>query len=917
LNKQYYKTKLSTVALILVLTFAAALTALPVVSAHDPPWNFPTYAYMNVAPNPVGVNQMVTVAFWIDKYPPTAWHYYGDRWHNMTVTVTKPDGESQTLGPFTSDSSGGGFTTYTPDIIGSYTFQFSFPGETIAGDNPPPTGHIDPSRIGDYYEPSTSDEVTLIVQDTPVEGYPATPLPEKYWTRPVFAMNTDWNTVSGNWLGHGVESFASTGQYNATSNFNPYTEGPDTAHILWTKPYAAGGLIGGEFGNDQMNSNFMSTSQYEPKFAPIIIKGILYNQEFAASYSNPGPWIATDLKTGQTLWTLDNNEILILGQVLAYVTPNQYGGIPYLWGVGFVGTGGSEGGPITNGTWSMYEATTGKWILNVENGISYGWGQAAAESEDGSLLVYYSNFTDFTFNCWNSTKAIQDYSLTTGQNDNMWLWRPEQGASINWGLGVQWTVPIPMEMEGEPMDALFWGINKLASGVILLNTYPQTNLAGYDMFNPGYMYYAALDAETGNLMWGPKKITKVPWTRVSGLLYDIGPAGNGIWCEYTSETFSWDAFSLNTGEHLWGPVSGGNNPYSYMNVHADMAYGTLYAADFGGYVNAFDLSDGELLWTWFSGNSGTETPYGHWPVLHIDAIADGKLYIMGGHTYSPPLYHGAQLYCLNATSGEELWSINDFTTTNGPAAAIADGVLVEPNAYDNQIYAYGKGPTKTTVTAPNIGVTTGTSVIIRGTVTDVSAGSQQNEVAMNFPNGLPAVSDESMSQFMEAVYQQQPMPQNVTGVEVFLKIQDPNGDYYSATVTADENGVFSHSWAPVIVGDYHVIAMFEGSGAYYSSEATTTFCVDQAQVPSYQGPSVDDIAAETAQRTINMLPPYPDVPTQEQVADDAARRTIAMLPAYPTTEMPAYLTIDLVILIVAAVGVVIGLIAFMALRKQQ
>lgn len=819
----------TTIALVMISAITLALIAIPIAYAHDPPWNFPTYAYINVAPNPVGVGQSVTVAFWIDKYPPTAYYYYGDRWHGMTVTVTKPDGTSQTLGPFTSDSSGGTFTVYTPNTTGNYTFQFSFPGQTIAGENPPPTGTIDPSRIGDYYQPSTSEKATLIVQDTPVEAYPATALPTNFWTRPIFAMNTNWYTISGNWLGLGPESFASTGQYNATSNFNPYTKGPNTAHILWTKSYAPGGLMGGEFGDNQMNSNFKSTSQYEPTFAPIVINGILYYQQFPASYSNPGAWIATDLKTGQTLWTINNNEILILGQVLAYVTPNQYGGTPYLWGQGFAGTGGTEGGPIANGTWSMYEATTGNWILNIENGISYGWGTAASEAEDGTLMIYYVNYTDFTFNCWNSTKAIQDYSLTTGQNVNMWLWRPAQGASIDWGLGVQWTVPVPMEMNGAPMDAYFFGVNKLASGVILLNTYPQTSQIGYDMFNPGYMYYAGIDAKTGNLLWGPKNITKVPWTRVSGLLYDIGPAGNGIWCEYTSETFSWDAYSLTTGQHLWGPVSGGHNSYSYQNVHADMAYGTLYASDLGGYVNAFDLSNGKLLWTWFSGKSGSETPYGIWPVLHIDAIADGKLYVMGGHTYSPPLFHGAQLYCLNATTGKEIWSINDFTTTNGPAAAIADGVLVEPNAYDNQIYAYGVGPSKTTVNTPSAGVTTATPITISGTVTDISAGSQQNAVAANFPNGLPCVSDESMTQFMEAVYQQQVMPANITGVPVTLYVLDANNNYRSiGTTTTNAMGVYGLTWTPDIPGNFALTAIFAGSQAYYGSSASGYFYASEA-----------------------------------------------------------------------------------------
>ena len=63
------------------------------------------------------------------------------------------------------------------------------------------------------------------------------------------------------------------------------------------------------------------------------------------------------------------------------------------------------------------------------------------------------------------------------------------------------------------------------------------------------------------------------------------------------------------------------------------------------------------------------------------------------------------------------------------------------NAYDNQIYAWGKGPTKVTVSAPGASIEQGRSLVITGTVTDLSAGSQQQAVAANFPNGLPAVSD--------------------------------------------------------------------------------------------------------------------------------------------------------------------------------
>lgn len=241
------------ISLLLMISMAASMTLISNANAQTlapGKISIPTYAYLIVSPDPTGVGQTVNVGFYLDKTPPTAYEYYGDRWQNMTVVVTKPDGTTETLGPFTSDATGGTFTNYTPEQVGNYTFVFYFAGQIIAGNNPSPLiGTYNPSKVGDYYQPSTSEKYVLKVQQDPISGYPATPLPTSYWTRPIFAMNTNWNVVSGNWLSLGIESFAATGQYNAISNFNPYTAGPNTAHIIWTRSYAPGGLIGGEFDN--------------------------------------------------------------------------------------------------------------------------------------------------------------------------------------------------------------------------------------------------------------------------------------------------------------------------------------------------------------------------------------------------------------------------------------------------------------------------------------------------------------------------------------------------------------------------------------------------------------------------------------------------------------------------------------------
>jgi len=123
MGKMKNKTLGILIAVLLSVSMTASIVLLPNAEAHTPPWSVPTYSFISVSPNPIGVGQTVNVNFWVNLPPPTASAQYGDRWHNMTVVVTKPDGTSTTLGPFTSDATGGTFTTYTPEVIGNYTFH--------------------------------------------------------------------------------------------------------------------------------------------------------------------------------------------------------------------------------------------------------------------------------------------------------------------------------------------------------------------------------------------------------------------------------------------------------------------------------------------------------------------------------------------------------------------------------------------------------------------------------------------------------------------------------------------------------------------------------------------------------------------------------------------------------------------------
>ena len=79
------KTVLAT-ATILMLTFAALLSTIPTGSAAVRQEQ--TWAFVSLAPNPIGVDQSVHVRLFLQPFPPTATEFF----HGFRYTITKPDG---------------------------------------------------------------------------------------------------------------------------------------------------------------------------------------------------------------------------------------------------------------------------------------------------------------------------------------------------------------------------------------------------------------------------------------------------------------------------------------------------------------------------------------------------------------------------------------------------------------------------------------------------------------------------------------------------------------------------------------------------------------------------------------------------------------------------------------------------------
>jgi hypothetical protein len=839
---------LCAIALILILTISAIMASMPTTNAHSPAWNVQTYAFLTASPSPVGLGQTVTVVFWLSQVPPTANGIYGDRWGNMTVAVTKPDGTTQTLGPFTSDPVGSGYCFFVPDKVGTYTLQFKFAGQVLAGSNPNPSplaaAYTTSPFIGDYFQPSTSPQVTLIVQQQQIQPYPAAPLPTGYWQRPINSLNREWYTLSGNWLGSGAGSFGASffdahSQGSTGGNFAPYTTAPNSAHIVWTKVIAFGGIIGGEYGGGG-TSSYYTGSNYENRLCPpIIIQGRLY-------YNTPSPplygFYCVDLRTGETIWwhnstgdtqpNLWNNNYaytgIQVGQIYNYISPNQYGGTPYLWGINALPSGAR--------TYSMYDAFTGNWILNIVNASS----GTILMSPAGDMLVYVLDAAHNWLAMWNSSLAIPLPSSLAA--NGFWMWRPPLGATLNWINGIQWNVTTP-SVAGQSI--------KQANGDALLSTAVPSSSGSI-----GYQMEIAYSPKDGHTLWGPINRTLT----IGGNWGLQGPIGDGVFTEYDENTMTWSGYSLSTGQKLWGPTDPLTNAWGMYMVGTTTAYGKLYSLNLDG-LHCYDLQTGKHLWDYSAGSSGLETAYGIWPFdLGGLTVADGKVFIVSGHGHVQPLFRGSRLYAIDAQTGKELWSIlGNLQSSYCSPPAIADGYLVTYNEYDGQLYCFGKGQTATTVTVtPGVG----NVVTIQGMVTDQSPG--QTSLGISAA-GTPAVSDASMEQWMEYLYEQQPMPKNATGVTVTLDSIDPNNNFvHIGNATSDLSGLYSYMWTPPIPGKYTIIATFQGSNSYYASYSETAIGVASAvaHASTTTPPSTTPSSTGTPAPTSAVSPSVAPTPTQ-------------------------------------------------------
>jgi outer membrane protein assembly factor BamB len=555
-------------------------------------------------------------------------------------------------------------------------------------------------------------------------------------------------------------------------------------------PYSTGPTTGHIVWDTQqvlgglMGGQWGSDAYYGGQTVIVMNGKVYYNNPYGSTFN------CLDITTGKSLYTANG-------------TVSR--GIHFLGGYQ-VGAQQNEGIPtaylINTGTWQFYDPMTGalvQTLTNFPSGLGTPWW------DDGNPLAYFLSSNRLM--CWNFSKVTNS----------------------NWATGLVYNVS--MAQTGAWLQA---------GRTYTLAVYPDANVIVTGQGNGGASILG-YNMSNGAFLWQ----TNQTYSNVQQMpSFGYGPPG-GPYVQFDGVTSSYIGYDVKTGAQIWtAPV--GTYPWGDIPAYYAICIGDVrYSFRYDGYLYAFSLTNGSLIWKSQSVGTTGETVEGTWTSggssyagnSEPGVAADGKLYWSTQTNYrGEPMTRFNKLFCINATTGEFIWNVSGAIATT----AVADGYLLGNNGDDGKLYCFGKGQTSTTVQTPLANQMFGDQVLITGKVLDQSP----------FCPGTPAVSDVDMTNQMNYYMQNNASlvnnPPAPHGVSVILTAIDSNGNTQNiGQTTTDSAGQYSIAWTPPIQGVYTVIATFAGSGAYWSSSAETAVNVVQGPtntpVPTQATQSMADL----------------------------------------------------------------------------
>jgi len=801
------------------------------------------------------------------------------------VKITAPDGTQNVI---MTDSYQGDTTAwfeYIPDQVGEWTLKFEFSGNYFPPGlyRSPRTGGYTEFPQSVYYEPSSTGEQTLTVQEDIVYSWPEAELPTDYWTRPISLEKREWWIIAGAYPGTGYVGggpiwdtlYPGTNpRYSPAYDFHPWVEGPNTSHIVWKRQDSVAGLIGGYAYYYGETSRGGTPS--------VIYSGRCYQTITMSVNGVPTSCAACyDLRTGEMYYSIPTEDGGVTPTIVSYSPPGS----------------GSVPGAVAQTTYSVELLTiSGGYLYKIDK-TTGAVSEYSISPLAGSGGTYYMNQYVLDVQDLGEAAGEERYRLinwtTAGRSNNF-----ESRVVSNTTYGRASLTETEYEDDAEvayrfartPLIDFNAGYGATVGGIGYegpTRVYEQMRIQGYNLY-------------TGEELWD--LTTEEPLYSRSVYIADHGKIAvltqNGYFLAYDLATGNL-AWKSETMDYPW--ASAGFGAYAI-----ESAYGMLFRQAYDG-VYAFDWDDGSIVWHYKAPSLAVyESPYvdsdgnGVYPFNGGATIADGKMYVYNTeHTASWPMTRGWGLHCIDIFTGELVWKIGNPMSYG----AIADGYLTAFNSWDGYMYVFGKGQSVTTVTAPDVAVPVGTTMTIKGTVFDMSPAQEDT----------PCVSEDSMSTQMQYLHLQRPIDgiwhnETIIGVPVSLTAIGEDGSYIDiGTATTDGySGTFGKAWTPTAEGTYKIVASFGPDESYGSSSATTWVTVGPAPTPS------------------TPIEPEPETPTPEQPKPEQPKPE-EPTPEEPTPEQPEpettvetpLISTELAIIIAIVTACIIGAVAYIALRRRK
>ncbi len=756
------------ITLTVLFALSTIFAAIP-INAADTETEVDTVAYLSFRPTIVGKGQTFLVNIWVTPATHVQRNLTG-----YTVIITKPDGTVDKVGPLTSyDGDATAWFEYVADQVGNWTLQFVFEGCHCPSFNTTASMFSSAGTLpAAYYKPSESKKMTLTVQEEQVNSWPASAVPTDYWTRPVSPNNREWASILGNYpySGYMVNPPEDTNSYASNYKFTPYVQGPETSHVVWKRLGALSGIIGGDFGPTLVGSG-EGTYAGTPN---IIFQGRCYQSITAAGGKDVLQ--CYDLRTGEVYWQIDN-PLPGASSIFGYSTGS------------LTGISVSDGAEVVPGATASAVGQSISLLYVGSNRL------VKLDAYTGKITL---NVTALSGTYYRDPYVLSVQTLS-----------PNNYRLINWttaGTETNFTNRIFSNVSF-PFSSL--GVCDYEAGVAVSSA--SVTPPDLGAFSGSRIMAASLT--TGQLLWN---ITDTDTIYSSSTA--IADHGKFAVCMFDRH---WDCYSLTDGSKLWESETA-EYPWGFAWAYSvASAYGSIYGMSYNG-IYAFDWDTGKIVWHFEAPANPYETPYidGNgstvYSFMSTPVVADGKIYVGNGeHSPTSPITRGWRYFCIDAITGEGIWNV----TGGMVAGAVADGYITADNRYDGYMYVFGKGKTETTISVPQVAITSGTSAIISGTIFDMSPAQE----------GTACVSAESMTEWMEYLHMQGSIPTDVTGVPISIDTIDPNGNpFHIADVTSDMSGQYKYTWTPTIPGDYTITATFMGDKSYGSSWAETFSTVVEA-----------------------------------------------------------------------------------------